>query len=37
MKIRKKCLSCKKNYLSEIINLGIHSFADRFVPKKKNF
>ena len=35
MKIRKKCLSCKKNYLSEIINLGIHSFADRFVPKKK--
>ena len=35
MKIRKKCLSCKQNSLKEIINLGSHSFADRFVPKKK--
>lgn len=34
MKIRKKCLSCKKGNLKEIINLGLHSFADRFVEKK---
>ncbi len=35
MKIRKKCLSCKNLNLKEIINLGSHSFADRFVEKKK--
>ena len=35
MKIRKKCLSCKNLNLKEIINLGLHSFADRFVEKKK--
>ena len=35
MLIRKKCLSCKSTSLTEIINLGLHSFADRFVPKKK--
>lgn len=34
MKIRKKCLSCGSSSLKEIINLGKHSFADRFVPKK---
>ena len=36
MKIRKKCLSCKNLNLKEIINLGSHSFADRFI-EKKNF
>tara|TARA_B100000029_G_scaffold515387_1_gene622092 strand:- start:1170 stop:2375 length:1206 start_codon:yes stop_codon:yes gene_type:complete len=36
MKLRKKCLSCKSIKLKEIINLGYHSFADRFI-KKKNF
>ncbi len=35
MIIRKKCLSCNSSSLKEIINLGEHSFADRFVPKKK--
>ena len=35
MIIRKKCLSCNNKSLKEIINLGLHSFADRFVPKKK--
>ena len=34
-KLRSKCLCCNKNKLNEIINLGLHSFADRFVPKKK--
>ena len=34
-KSRKRCLCCKKNKLSEIVNLGKHSFADRFIPKKK--
>ncbi len=34
MKIRKKCLSCKNLNLKEIINLGPHSFADRFIEKK---
>ena len=34
MIIRKKCLSCNNKSLKEIINLGLHSFADRFVPKK---
>ena len=33
MLIRKKCLCCKKSTLKEIINLGDHSFADRFIPK----
>jgi len=35
MMIRKKCLSCNHKSLKEIINLGLNSFADRFVPKKK--
>ena len=35
MLTRKKCLSCNNNSLKEIVNLGFHSFADRFVPKKK--
>ena len=34
-KSRLKCLCCGKKNLSEIINLGKHSFADRFIPKKK--
>ncbi len=34
MKIRNKCLSCKNVNLKEIINLGMHSFADRFIEKK---
>ena len=33
--VRKKCLCCSKKGLKEIINLGSHSFADRFVPKNK--
>ena len=33
--IRKKCLCCKGINLKEIINLGNHSFADRFIPKSK--
>ena len=32
--IRKKCLSCSTNNLTEILDLGFHSFADRFVKKK---
>ncbi len=32
---RKKCLSCGSKNLNEIINLGDHSFADRFIPIKK--
>jgi 2-polyprenyl-3-methyl-5-hydroxy-6-metoxy-1,4-benzoquinol methylase len=35
MNLRKNCLSCKKKFLKEIINLGTHSFADRFIPKDK--
>lgn len=34
MKIRNKCLCCKKEDLKEIIKLGSHSFADRFISKK---
>ena len=34
-KFRLRCLCCNKNNLNEIINLGSHSFADRFVPKEK--
>ena len=33
---RKKCLCCNKKNLSEIINLGLHSFADRFIPHSKS-
>ena len=33
--IRKKCLCCNNINLNEIINLGLHSFADRFIPKNK--
>lgn len=35
MKTRKKCLCCKSKKLIEIINLGIHSFADSFIPKNR--
>jgi len=35
MRTRIKCLSCNNSKLNEIINLGLHSFADRFIPKKK--
>ena len=34
-KSRLKCLCCNKKNLHEIIDLGLHSFADRFVPKRK--
>ena len=30
-KIRKKCLCCENKNLSEILDLGLHSFADRFI------
>ena len=30
-KIRKKCLCCGNKNLSEILDLGLHSFADRFI------
>jgi 2-polyprenyl-3-methyl-5-hydroxy-6-metoxy-1,4-benzoquinol methylase len=33
-KLRDKCLSCNSKNLKEIINLGLHSFADRFIYKK---
>ena len=33
---RNKCLCCKKQNLVQIINLGKHSFADRFIPKNKS-
>ena len=35
MLVRKKCLCCNKGNLKEIIDLGEHSFADRFIPKHK--
>ena len=35
MKIRRKCLCCNNSNLKEIIDLGFHSFADRFIPKNK--
>ena len=35
MRTRIKCLSCNNSKLNEIINLGLHSFADRFIPKKQ--
>ena len=31
MTVRKKCVSCCSNNLEEIIDLGSHSFADRFI------
>jgi|TARA_B110000093_G_scaffold179521_1_gene219849 2-polyprenyl-3-methyl-5-hydroxy-6-metoxy-1,4-benzoquinol methylase len=34
-KFRSRCLCCNKENLVKIIDLGLHSFADRFVPKKK--
>ena len=34
-KSRLRCLCCDKKNLNEIIDLGLHSFADRFVPKEK--
>ncbi len=34
-RFRSTCLSCKKKKLKKIIDLGKHSFADRFIPKKK--
>ena len=34
-KSRLRCLCCNKKKLHEIIDLGLHSFADRFVPKGK--
>ena len=34
-KSRKKCLSCNTQNLREVINLGNHSFADRFIPINK--
>ena len=33
--IRKKCLCCNNKKLKKIIDLGNHSFADRFIPKSK--
>ena len=32
---RTKCLCCENKKLAEIIDLGNHSFADRFIPKSK--
>ena len=34
-KSRTSCLCCKNKKIYEIINLGLHSFADRFIPIKK--
>ena len=36
-KSRRLCLCCKKKKLKKIINLGKHSFADRFIPKKNKY
>ena len=33
--VRDKCLCCNKKKLKKIIDLGSHSFADRFIPKNK--
>ena len=33
-KIRKSCLCCKNKKIKKILDLGKHSFADRFIPKK---
>ena len=35
-KSRNKCLCCNEKNISEIINLGLHSFADRFIPVNKS-
>src|SRR3989338_6657914 len=32
---REKCLVCDSSNLHEIINLGLHPFADSFIPKSK--
>ena len=34
MTFRKKCLSCNKPVENTIIDLGMHSFADRFIEEK---
>lgn len=34
LKTRKSCLCCNNKKIQKIIDLGIHSFADRFIPKK---
>ena len=34
-KFRANCLCCNNKQLKKIVNLGLHSFADRFVPRKK--
>ena len=36
-KSRTKCLCCKNEKITEIINLGQHSFADRFIPVNKSY
>ena len=33
-KKRNKCLSCNSKKLSPILNLGLHSFADRFIKRQ---
>ena len=33
--LRKKCLMCNSLKLNDIINLGMHPFADTFIPKSK--
>lgn len=33
--LRKNCLMCNSSKLNDIINLGMHPFADTFVPKSK--
>ena len=35
-KFRKSCLCCKSKNIIEIINLGNHSFADRFIPLSRS-
>ena len=32
---RKNCLMCNSSKLNDIINLGMHPFADTFIPKSK--
>ena len=34
-KFRDRCLCCNQKKLIKVIDLGLHSFADRFVPKDK--
>ena len=33
--LRKNCLMCSSSKLNDIINLGMHPFADTFIPKSK--